>query len=90
MCLVFAGIGGFFIVSVVVNFRRARESASWPQVQGKVIASEVTEGKDSGGRTSYSVEIVYEYKVASVYYKPLMHIGPVGPMCISGLNVSMP
>jgi hypothetical protein len=64
---------GFILMGAIVfifgvrNFTRARESASWPTVEGRVAHSEMTLG--SGDESSvYHASVLYNYKLSGVSY----------------------
>ncbi len=66
--LVFAGIGVFALVRGVVHFRMGKASASWPYVEGQVIAATVdmSVSTDSDGMTTrrYTPRVVYSYTIS--------------------------
>ena len=63
--LIFVGIGGAAALSALVDLRRGKRTAAWPQVKGKVLTSCVVESHSESG-TSYSARVKYEYAVDSI------------------------
>lgn len=60
MLLIGGGVG-FFIGKPILD--RAKASESWPTADGKVIESELRRSRDNDGDSTYSADIVYEYRV---------------------------
>ena len=62
---ILAGAGILFFG--IRNFNRARESITWPTIEGHVIRSEMTWGS-SHDSTTYKAEVLYNYQLSSVTY----------------------
>jgi len=59
-----AVIGGIFWLIISASAKKNKEAASWPQVPGKIISSEVQAVRDPQDNTfSYEPNIVYTYTV---------------------------
>jgi hypothetical protein len=65
--LVFIGIGGVIISYAIRMAAKARQSLSWPSVEGEVAHSAVlyqtNTSTTTGGAATYKADIVYRYKV---------------------------
>ncbi len=65
------GLGALGIGRWVFDLWRSHRSLRWPQVKGKILASELIEDPnvDLHSITHYSLDIAYEYEVGGVRYK---------------------
>jgi len=72
---------GYFIVAHMAmgGYHMGQASKSWPTVQGKVIHSAVASSTSSQGKTSYSANIQFTYRVDGRDYKSSQINVELGP-----------
>ena len=51
----------------IKNFKKAKASANWPRVAGKIVASSIK--KDDADGEIYRAEILYEYPMENIVWK---------------------
>jgi len=64
----FISLGALATFTGIQNFKKAKASANWPRVAGKIISSSVKEDDDADGKT-YRAKISYTYSVENVTRK---------------------
>ncbi len=65
---IFILMGGGIMYAGITNLRNASASKNWPTVPGKVVVSEVDRHRSDKGSSTYSANVVYDYKVESTTY----------------------
>ncbi len=67
---IFAVVGYFIVAHLAMApYHLGQASKSWPTVQGKVIHSAMASSTSSQGKTTYSADIQFTYRVDSRDYK---------------------
>jgi hypothetical protein len=66
--LLFSVVAAWMLGRETLALRRSKQSESWPYTEGEIISSHVRSKYNTGGRTSYSAAVRYEYEVDGTTY----------------------
>jgi len=67
---IFMGMGYLLAIYLGMNaYHMGKVSESWPTVQGSVLQSKVVTSHDSKGRSTYSADVQYAYRIGGKEYK---------------------